>query len=208
MKHKRIRAKCNFICTLCGIIDKIFKKVQIDKNGNAMSGFISGRKQVFTQNSAVIIDEAQSELNYFRTVSDQQIAQFDKSDVELLNSSELKTPMERRRLLKITESVNILFEVNNAVKKGHVRLHSALDVETEKLRRQITAYLIAAVPKNQRGNLNIERNLVSFENSVAYETYFVTYRYVDVSITKFVDDVLEYDQKLKRLEEVINHEDL
>ena len=198
---KVAKTRCNFVCILCGLIDRVFGRIHIDENGKAISGFIAGRKEAYIKNASAEIDSAQKEVNGCRTFADEQISQFSQEDVRLLYHCH-ETAGERRRGKKVAESIDSLFNVNNAVKATHVRLHTGLDTHTAEFTRQMTAYLLAGLSRKKRSSLNFDKNTtLSYEMLGAYITYLESYRYVDTYIKEFVDKVVNYEEKISKVEE-------
>lgn len=133
---KTAKEKCIFVCILCGLIDRILCRIPIDENGRAISCFIAGRYEAYIKNSSVEIDSAQSEINSCITFANEQILQFDESDVELLYRAP-ENSRERRKGKMVASNIASLFEVNNSVKATHVKLHIGLDNHNAEL-----AYLV------------------------------------------------------------------
>lgn len=198
-----VKTKCNFVCALCGLIDRLFGRIHIDENGKAISGFIAGRYEAYIKNASMEIDSAQSEINNIRTFADEKISQFSESDVELLYCIP-DSPNGRRKGKMVANNIASLFEVNNSVKAEYVKLHSDLDNHNAEFKRQLTAYLLAGISKNKRSTLNIEQNTTaSYDTLVAYTTYLESYQYVDTYIKEFVDKIVDYSDKISKVEEVL-----
>jgi hypothetical protein len=88
-----------------------------------------------------------------------------------------------------------------------VVVEATLDHYTTDIKRQLTAYLISAVPTNQ--TLDIETNTrLDYRDTVAYTTYINTYNYVDTNICKVVDCVVNAEDLIKNFEEVISNENI
>ncbi|MDE5765277.1 MAG: hypothetical protein K2I00_10020 [Ruminococcus sp.] len=51
-----VKTKCNFVCVLCGLIDRLFGRIHIDENGKAISGFIAGRYEAYIKNASMEIE--------------------------------------------------------------------------------------------------------------------------------------------------------
>lgn len=199
---KAAKTKCNFICILCGLLDRVLGRIHINENGEAISGFIAGRKEAYIKNASQEIEKAQKEINGFRTFADEQISHFSEEDVQLLYH-EHATANERRRGKKVAENIDSLFNVNNSVKAADVKLHGGLDTHNAEFKRQLTAYLLAGVGRKKRETLDFEASTnASYESLVAYETYLESYRYVDTYIKEFVDKVVNYADKISKIEEV------
>lgn len=199
---KTTKAKCNFICILCGLVDRLFGRIHINENGEAISGFIAERKEAYIKNASMEIDSAQSSINGSRTFADEQISQFSEEDVQLLCHEYATTANERRRGKKVAENIDSLFNVNNSVKAANVKLHGGLDTHNAEFKRQLTAYLLAGIGRKKRETLDFEASTnASYESLVAYETYLESYRYVDTYIKEFVDKVVNYADKISKIEE-------
>lgn len=191
---KRTKTKCNFICVLSGLIDRLFRRIHINENREAISGFIAERKEAYIKNASFEIDAAQKEVNGCRAFADEQISQLSEEDVKLLYQEHHKTTAERRRGKKVAENIDSLFRVNNSIKATHVKLHSELDSNRAELKRELTAYLLAGIGRKQRNSIDIEASTnASYELLVAYSTYLESYRYVDTYIKEFVDKIVNYE---------------
>lgn len=196
---KWIKNKSNFICVVSGLIDRLFRRIHINENREAISGFIAERMEAYIKNVSFEIDAAQKEVNSCRAFADEQISQLSEEDVKLLYQQH-KTTSERRRGKKVAENIDSLFRVNNSIKATHVKLHSELDGNRAELKRELTAYLLAGIGRNQRSSIDIEASTnASYELLVAYSTYLESYRYVDTYIKEFVDKIVNYRDKISRI---------
>ena len=197
---KRIKNKSNFICVVSGLVDRLFRRIHINENREAISGFIAERKEAYIKSVSFEIDAAQKEVNSCRTFADEQISQLSEEDVKLLYQEQHKTTAERRRGKKVAENIDSLFRVNNSIKATHVKLHGELDGNRAELKRELTAYLLAGIGRKQRSSIDIEASTnASYELLVAYSTYLENYRYVDTYIKEFVDKIVNYRDKISRI---------
>lgn len=197
---KRTKTKSNLICVLSGLIDRLFRRIHINENREAISGFIAERMEAYNKNASFEIDAAQKEVNSCRTFADEQISQLSEEDVKLLYQEQHKTTAERRRGKKVAENIDSLFRVNNSIKATHVKLHGELDGNRAELKRELTAYLLAGIGRKQRSSIDIEASTnASYELLVAYSTYLENYRYVDTYIKEFVDKIVNYRDKISRI---------
>lgn len=194
MKKRRPKHKGNFACRLIGWHDRIFRVVALSSDGMATSSFIEGRKSLFVSEASMAVEKAQSKIIAARSKGDEIIAQFIEDDIRLIGQGSSNVYEERRRK-KVFRLFEELVVIRNEIKSVHVTLHSELDESQSEVKRELTAYLLAAFSRKK--SVDIVKNAsVDYKDMITYQTYTSTYRYADKAINEAVDRMIRAESLL------------
>ena len=177
MRKKRLKHHSNLVCRITGWHDRIFRLVALNYDGMVTSSFWEGRRQIFVNEASEAVDKAQSRVVNARTKSDEIMAQITENDIGLITKGASNINEERRRK-KIFRLFEELIVIRNEIRATHVSLHSDLDDTQSQVKRELTAYIMAAFSRKKA--VDIKRNsIIDYKDMITYHTYLSTYEYAD-----------------------------
>jgi len=192
--------KCNLFCRTTGWHDRLFCLVALNNNGVATSSFIEGRRALFVSEASVAVDKAQTTVIAARTKSDEIMAQLSEDDIKLITKGS-KDVYEERRRKKVLHLLEKLVGIRNEIKATYVKLHSDLDTSQAQVKRELTAYLLAAFSRKKA--VDITRNAtIDYKDMITYQTYLSSYDYADKAVNDVVDNIIRSEALLKYMKEV------
>lgn len=193
------RSLSNRRCKLQGLKDRVFRQVRLIDGGVYDSGFIESRKHFAIKTASTLINETQERIYTFRTRAEEIIASFDDESIDFIKSKSTYTIQEIRKRDEILNKFKELTEIRNEIKKSYVCLESNLIECHTDLRRQLTAYFIAAVSKKKQ--INLEKNIsFDYTETPVYKVYLYFYKKTDQEISDAVNSIVSFqavDAKLK-----------
>lgn len=200
MKSNKIKHRSNFYCRLAGWFDRLFRLVALVYDGIVVSSFIDSRKALFTNESSEAVDKAQSKVLKARTDADETMAQLSEDDIVLIAKGANDVYEERRRK-KILKLFATLVAIRNDIKATYVNLHSDLDFSQAQIKRQLTAYLLAAFSRKK--TVDIPKNAtVDYKEMITYQVYLTSYERADQAINEVVDKIVGIEALCNCLKEV------
>ena len=200
MAKKKLKTKSNLGCRIAGWSDRFLRLIVLDSDGIAVSSFIEGRKVLFINEESEAIDKAQRSVIAARIKSEEIMAQFSGSDVELIPNGH-KDVHEKRKREKTLRFFEELVAIRNEIKATYVKLHADLDDTQAQLKRQLTAYLLAAFSRKK--NVDIIRNAtIDYKDMISYKSYLESYEYADHALNEVADTIVHSETLCKYLKEV------
>lgn len=191
----KLKTKSNFSCRIAGWSDRIFRLIALNNNGIAVSSFIESRKVLFINEESEAIDKAQRSVIAARIKSEEIMAQFSGSDIELISNGH-KDVYEKRRREKTLRLFEELVAIRNEIKVAYVKLHADLDDTQAQLKRQLTAYLLAAFSRKK--NVDIISNAsVDYKDMISYKSYLESYEYADRGLNEVADTIVHIEALCK-----------
>ncbi len=188
MKKRRPKHRSNLACRLIGWHDRLFRVVALSTDGMATSSFIEKCKSLFISEASMAVEKAQSKIIAARSKGDEIIAQFIEDDIRLIGHGS-STVNEERRRKKVFRLFEELVVIRNEIKSVHVTLHSELDESQSEVKRELTAYLLAAFSRKKPVDI-VKNASVDYKDMITYQTYTSTYRYADEAINEAVDHMI------------------
>ena len=201
MKKQKIKHRSNFYCRLAGWFDRLFRLIALAYDGIVVSSFIDSRKALFTNEASEAVDKAQSKVLKARTEADEIMAQLAEHDIALIANGATDVDEKRRRkqILRLFES---LVAIRNDIKATYVNLHSDLDSSQAQIKRQLTAYLLAAFSRKK--SVDIPKNAtVNYKEMIVYKAYLTSYERADQAINEVVDSIVGVEALCNCLKEVV-----
>lgn len=189
MKKKRYiksQNRSNFYCKVVGYSDRLFRLVDLNNEGIALSGFLRKRTEIFNMKTAAAIESAQSAVMEARKKAERIISQIREYN-EDLNNSEMDHIRDFRRRKRMSVMINELVSLRHEIKSVYVILHDELSEIQSQIRRQTTAYLLAAFSRKSSIDISSHEAAINYETMIAYKTYLKTYSGVDDSINYMVE---------------------
>ena len=82
-----------------------------------------------------------------------------------------------------------LVAIRNEIKATYVKLHSDLDDAQAEIKRELTAYLLAAFSRKRP--VDITRNAtLDYKDKISYQAYLSSYEYADKAVNDVVDSII------------------
>lgn len=188
MKNKKLKHRCNFVCRITGWHDRLFRLVALNSDGIATSSFIEGRRALFVSEASQAVDTAQRTVIAARTKSDEIMAQLSEDDIKLITKGS-KDVYEERKRKKVLHLFEELVAIRNEIKATYVKLHSDLDDAQAEIKRELTAYLLAAFSRKRP--VDITRNAtLDYKDKISYQAYLSSYEYADKAVNDVVDSII------------------
>ncbi len=188
MKNKKLKHRSNGVCRMAGWHDRLFRLFALNSDGIATSSFIEGRIALFVSEASQAVDKAQSTVIAARTKSDEIMAQLSEDDVKLITKGS-KDVYEERRRKKVLRLFEELVAIRNEIKATYVKLHSDLDDAQAQIKRELTAYLLAAFSRKKA--VDISRNAtIDYKDKISYLAYLSSYEYADKAVNDVVDSII------------------
>ena len=200
MKNKKTKHKCNLSCRIIGWHDRFFRIVTINSTGLATSSFIEGRRALFVTEATEIVDKAQNTVIAARTESDKIMAQLSEDDIKLITKGS-KDVYEERRRKKILQLFERLVAIRNEIKATYVTLHSDLDASQAHIKRELTAYLLAAFSRKKTVDI-IKNAAIDYKDMITYKAYLESYDYADKAVNDVVDSIIRSEALSNYMNEV------
>lgn len=200
MKNNKSEHKNNVICRITGWHDRFFRLVSLDSDGIAESSFIEGRRALFVSEASQAVDNAQKTVIASRTKSDKIMAQLSEDDIKLITIG-TKDIYEERRRKKVLQLFEELVLIRNEIKATYVKLHSDLDDAQAQIKRELTAYLLAAFSRKKA--VDISRNAtIDYKDKISYNAYLSSYDYADKAVNNVVDSIIRSEALSNYIKEV------
>ena len=200
MKSNKIKHRCNLICRIIGWHDRLFHIVTLNDNGLATSSFIEGRRALFVTEATESVDRAQNTVIAARTESDKIMAQLSEDDIKLITKGS-KDVYEERRRKKIFQLFERLVAIRNEIKATYVTLHSDLDASQAHIKRELTAYLLAAFSRKKTVDI-IKNAAIDYKDMITYKAYLESYDYADKAVNDVVDSIIRSEALSNYMNEV------
>lgn len=200
MKSNKIKHRCNLICRIIGWHDRLFHIVTLNDNRLATSSFIEGRRALFVTEATESVDRAQNTVIAARTESDKIMAQLSEDDIKLITKGS-KDVYEERRRKKILQLFERLVAIRNEIKATYVTLHSDLDASQAHIKRELTAYLLAAFSRKKTVDI-IKNAAIDYKDMITYKAYLESYDYADKAVNDVVDSIIRSEALSNYMNEV------
>ena len=116
------------------------------------------------------------------------MAQLSEDDIKLITKGSADVYEERRRK-KVLHLFEELVAIRNEIKATYVKLHSDLDDAQAEIKRELTAYLLAAFSRKRP--VDITRNAtLDYKDKISYQAYLSSYEYADKAVNDVVDSII------------------
>lgn len=201
MTNKKTTHKSNLACRIIGWHDRLFRLVALNSEGLATSSFIEDRKAVFVSEASQAVDSAQRAVITARTKSDEIMTQLSEEDIKLASRGAADVYEERRRK-RVLYLLQELVAIRNEIKATYVKLHSDLDKAQTQIKRELTAYLLAAVSRKKA--VDIAQNAtIDYKDKMSYQAYLTSYDHADKVVNEVVDSIIRSEALSKYFKEEV-----